>query len=118
MPALIVSGAGLGLATLLALFSPQSAYVYMLGVSLFGGLFVWFMIFVTHIAFRPKWDASGRGRLPIRMPFYPYSSILGAALIAAILVTTWWVEGMRVTLIAGLPWLAVVSAAYWFIRRK
>jgi L-asparagine transporter-like permease len=44
---------------------------------------------------------------------YPYTSALGAAAILAILATTWWVEGMRVTLIAGVPWLALLTAAYY-----
>jgi AAT family amino acid transporter len=118
VPALVVSGAGLGLATLIALFYPASAYVYMFGVSLFGGLFVWLMIFVTHLFFRPKWEAAGHPRLPVRMPGYPFTSILGAALIVAILVTTWWVEGMRVTLIAGVPWLVLVSLGYCVVKRN
>jgi L-asparagine transporter-like permease len=73
------------------------------------------MIFVTHLFFRPKWEAEGRPRLPVRMMGYPYTSMLGAAAILAILATTWWVEGMRVTLIAGLPWLGLLTAAY-FLR--
>ena len=51
------------------------------------------------------------------MPGYPFTSILGALLIVAILVTTWWVEGMRVTLIAGVPWLVAVSLGYWVVKR-
>jgi hypothetical protein len=43
---------------------------------------------------------------------------VGAASMVAILATTWWVEGMRVTLIAGLPWLAVLSAAYFWLRAR
>jgi L-asparagine transporter-like permease len=49
---------------------------------------------------------------------YPYTSILGAAAITAILATTWWVEGMRVTIIAGIPWLAILSIAYFCLRRR
>ena len=37
---------------------PDSAYVWFFGVALFGALFVWLMIFVTHIAF----CVAGRGR--------------------------------------------------------
>jgi len=49
---------------------------------------------------------------------YPHTSLLVAAAIVAILVTTWWVEWMRVTLIAGLPWLGVLTAAYFMARRR
>jgi amino acid transporter, AAT family len=115
LPALLVSAASLGLAIVIALLYPEGAYVYLFGVSLFGGLYVWLMIFVTHLFFRPKWEAQGRPRLPVRMIGYPYTSILGAAAILAILATTWWVQGMRVTLIAGLPWLGLLTAAY-FLR--
>ncbi len=116
--ALLVSAAGLALAILVATIYPNSAYVYLFGVSLFGGLFAWLVIFVTHLAFRKKWDASGGHRLPVRMIGYPYTSVLGTAAIVAILATTWWVEGMRVTLISGIPWLGVLTIAYFIIIRR
>jgi len=116
--ALLISAVGLFSATLVAYFYPQSAYVYLFGVSLFGGLFVWLMIFVTHLFFRHKWEALGRPRLPVRLIGYPYTSILGVAMLVAILTTTWWVEGMRITLIAGIPWLVFISVAYLFVRKK
>ena len=118
VPALLLTAGGLAIATLINLFSPDRAYVVLLGVALFGGLFVWLMVFVTHLRFRPAWERAGGARLPVRMPGYPWTSLAGAALLVAILVTTWWVEGMRPTLAAGLPWLAVVSLAYFVRKRK
>lgn len=115
--ALLMSAAGLGIATAVALVFPNSAYVYLFGISLFGGLFVWLMIFLTHIFFRGRWDALGRPALPVRMFGHPYASLIGAALIAAILVTTWWVEGMRITLIVGIPWLILLSGIYILAER-
>ena len=116
--ALLVSAAGLAFALVVALIDPEGAYVYLFGISLFGGLFVWLMIFITHLYFRPKWDASGRPRLPVRMIGYPYTSLLGMAAIVAIIATTWWIEGMRVTIVAGLPWLGLLTAAYFLVRRR
>jgi L-asparagine transporter-like permease len=118
VPALLVSAAGLGLATLIALWYPDGAFVYLFGISLFGGLFAWLVIFVTHLFFRAKWEAAGHPRLPVRMIGYPYTSLAGAASMVAILATTWWVEGMRVTLIAGLPWLGALTAAYFLVNRR
>jgi amino acid transporter, AAT family len=115
VPALLVSAAGLALAILVAVLNPDGAFVYLFGISLFGGLYAWLMVFATHLRFRPKWEAAGHPRLPVRMIGYPYTSVLGAGSIAAILATTWWVEGMRVTLLAGMPWLALLTAAY-FLR--
>jgi AAT family amino acid transporter len=117
--ALFASAAGLAIALAVAFAYPESAFQYLLGISLFGGLFVWLMIFITHLAFRPKWIARGGARLPVQLVGFPYTSIFGAASIVAILATTWWVTGMRITLISGVPWLAVVTLAYFLtIRRK
>ncbi len=118
VPALAASAAGLAFAIVAALVYPDSAFVYLFGISLFGGLFGWLIIFVAHLFFRPKWEASGRPRLPVRMIGYPYTSLLGAAAILAIMATTWWVEGMRVTLIAGVPWLLILTAVWFLVQPR
>jgi len=106
--ALIVSGLGLGAAVIVRALWPNSAYVWFFGVALFGALFVWLMIFVTHIAFR----ASARRRDPSKAAGAPIASFAGAALISAILLSTWWVPGLESTLLAGAPWLLVLAAGY------
>jgi len=118
VPALAISAAGLAVAVLVALFSPDRAYVYLFGVSLFGGLYGWLIIFISHLYFRPRLDAAGGRRLPVRMIGYPFTSVVGAGAMVAIMATTWWVEGMRVTLIAGVPWLVVLSAVWLGVRRR
>jgi L-asparagine transporter-like permease len=116
--ALLVSAGGLALALAVALLYPDGAFIYLFGISLFGGLFAWLMIFVTHLYFRRQWDASGQPPLPVRMPGYPYTSVLGVGAMVALIATTWWVEGMRVTIIAGVPWLVVLTAAYFLVKRR
>ncbi len=116
--AILISGFGLLVATAFAYFFPNTAYVFMFGISLFGGLFAWMMIFITHLYFRRRRNAEGLPPLPVRMIGYPYTSALGAASIAAILITTWWVEGMRITLIAGIPWIGFLTVIYWLRTRR
>jgi amino acid transporter, AAT family len=96
--ALLVSSAGLAVAVIVRAFWPESAYVWFFGAALFGALFVWLMIFVTHIAFRA--------------PRVPIGSCAGAVLIAAILVSTWWVPDLRSTLRAGGPWMLLLAIGY------
>ena len=96
--ALIVAGFGLGAAVLIRARWPDSAYVWFFGVALFGALFVWLMIFATHIAFC--------------RPAIPLASCVGAALVAGILVSTWWAPGLQSTLVAGGPWLLVLAIGY------
>ena len=98
LPALAVSAVGLGVAVLVQALWPGSAYVWFFGVALFGALFVWLMIFVTHIA--------------SRRPSIPLTSCVGAAAIAGILISTWWVQPLRSTLLAGGPWLLALAIGY------
>ena len=118
LPALMISTLGLVIATVIAVLYPTSAYVYLFGIALFGGLFVWVMIFVSHLFFRREWERQGLRRLPVRMIGYPYTSILGGLLVATIIVSTWWVPGMRPTIYSGIPWLVLISLAYLVRRSK
>ncbi|HUK73946.1 MAG TPA: amino acid permease [Candidatus Bathyarchaeia archaeon] len=116
--ALMVSTFGLAVATVVAMSFPASAYVYLLGVALFGALFVWFMIFVTHLGFRKHRRVHGGRILPVRMPLFPATTIVGALAVLWITVSTWWVPGMRVTVEAGVPWLIALSGCYRLWHRK
>ena len=102
--ALLASGVGLGATVLVDLLWHDTAYQTLVGVSLFGALFVWLMIFVTHIAFRRR--------------VHPLGSYAGAAAIIAILVSTRWVPALESTLIAGGPWLALLVIGYLVSRRS
>lgn len=115
MAALLASTAGLAVAIVLAVVLPGSAYVYMFGISLFGGIFAWCLIFLTHLRFRQR----TRGRAMRHfLPIYPWSTIFGGVAVLAIMISTWFVEGMRVTLQAGIPWLVLVTLGYVFAERR
>ena len=114
--ALLVSSAGLGAAVVVRALWPDSAYVWFFGVALFGALFVWLMIFITHLAFRCHHDAQPGRPVPRRVPFARSASAVGAVAIVAILGSTWWVPDLRITLVAGGPWLAVLAAGYLMTR--
>jgi amino acid transporter, AAT family len=102
--ALLASSVGLAAAVLVRALWPGSAYLALFGVALFGALLVWFMIFVTHIAFR--------------RPARPIGSYAGAALIAAIAISTWWIPDLRSTLYAAVPWLVVLAIGYYASRGR
>jgi L-asparagine transporter-like permease len=102
--ALLVSSIGLAVAVVVRARWPESAYVWLFAVALFGALFVWLMIFLTHIVFRRPGHALG--------------SYAGAAMIVAIFVSTWWVPGLRATFLAGGPWLVVLAIGYRLSARR
>jgi L-asparagine transporter-like permease len=116
--ALAVAACGLALAVVVQRWLGGAAYLWFIGVALFGALFCWLMIFVTHIAFRSAWDRGDRPPLAYRARFGKAGSVLGAVVMSAILVSTWWAPGLRVTLQAALPWLALVGLAYWLSPRS
>jgi AAT family amino acid transporter len=113
--ATLISGAGVLLAAAVSFFSPL-AYNYLFGIALFGGIFVWIVILVTHLRFRQAWK--GR-KLPVRMPFFPIAQITGIALLSAILITMGLdTEFWDISWIVGVPWLVAVSAVYLIYRRR
>jgi len=116
--ALLVSTLGLVIATLVAVLHPGAAFVYLFGIALFGGLFAWIMIFLTHLSFRRVWKAQGRTPPPVWFAGYPYTTLVGLVLVTGILLTTWWIPDMRPTILAGVPWIAALSVAYLIWSRR
>jgi amino acid transporter, AAT family len=114
MPAIAVmaSGFGMVIALVLSRYFEQTAFVFMIGVAFFGGPFIWIMILVTHLAFRRANEREGKKVIRIA-PAGPWSSLFGLVALVAVLISTWWVPGFRITLEAGLPWLAFVSLCYF-----
>jgi L-asparagine transporter-like permease len=89
----------------------DTAYVYMLGSAFMGGIFVWQMIFITHLVFRRR--TSRLTPPPQRFaPRGPWTSLFGLAALTSVLVSTWWVPDLRITLLAGIPWLVLISICY------
>jgi L-asparagine transporter-like permease len=114
--ALLVSSAGMFAALFMDHWFHATAYVYMLGSAFLGGIFVWQMIFVTHLAFRRR--TARWVKAPLRFaPPGPWSSAFGLTALTAVLISTWWVPGLRITLIAGVPWLVFISLCYLVWRK-
>jgi len=111
LAALLASSVGMLAAVFVEHRFQGSAYVYMLGAAFFGGIFVWLMIFVTHLAFRAR--ATQSTQMMVRFaPRGPWSSLFGLVALSAVLVSTWWVPGLRITLTAGVPWLLLITLIY------
>jgi len=115
--ALLLSTAGIALATVVNVVSPDRAFILMLSVSVFGAMFTWMMIFVTHYFFRRARVQATEAALSFRMYGYPVTTWLGAGLMAAVLVTTAFTSAFRMTLSFGLPFLAFLTIVYWFRYR-
>jgi len=113
--AILTSGVCILLAASVSVITPR-AYNYLFGIAIFGAIVVWMTILVSHISFRRRHDVS---HLPVRMPFFPYLQIAGLVLLAAILLTMAFdTEFWNVSWIVGVPWLILISAAYFLWKRR
>ncbi|MBZ9666410.1 amino acid permease [Pseudomonas sp. LMG 31766] len=116
--ALALSCTGIALATLVNLIFPEESFVLMMAISIFGALFAWMMIFLTHYRFRRYHERNGGLNLSFRMWGFPWATLLGFALMAAILVTTAFVPDFHMTLVFGVPFLLLLCGAFRLLTRR
>lgn len=109
LAALLLSTIGIALAAIVYVLFPATAFTLMMSISMFGALFTWLMIFVTHLRFR---RANAGTNLAFRMPGYPWTTLAGIALLTAVLFTTPFTAAFRMTLVYGLPFLALLTTVY------
>jgi len=110
--ALFISTSGIALAVGLSIFYPQSAFIFMMSIAMFGALFTWMMIFVTHYFFRRQRIKQNLPKLSFHMLGFPYLTLLGAGLVLAILLTTIFTTSFKMTLVFGIPFLLVLVLWY------
>ena len=75
--ALLVSTTGIAVAAILNAVYHDRSFLVMFAISMFGPLFTWLMIFITHLSFRRH---NQQKDLPFRMWGFPWTSILGATM--------------------------------------
>ena len=116
--ALMVSTAGMAAAILLAIFAPSRAFLLLYGVAVAGMFFVWSIILLAHLSFRRSIGQARVAQLPIRLSFSPYSQIAALIVLAAIAMSTYYVEGLEYSVPSFIPFLLVVTAFYWTQKRR
>ncbi len=116
--ALLLSTSGIAIAAVLNVLYPETSFTLMMAISMFGALFTWMMIFVTHYCFRRRWAREGAGKLSFRMPGFPVLTLLGAGAMLAILATTYFTSVFKMTLVFGVPFLLVLAVLYQLLFRR
>jgi AAT family amino acid transporter len=111
--ALIVSTVGMVAAILLAILAPGRAFLMLYGVAVAGMFFVWMVILLAHVAFRRSLGQTRAALLPIHLPFSPYSQIVALISLAAIAISTFYVDGLRYTVPSFMLFLLVITAFQW-----
>jgi L-asparagine transporter-like permease len=107
--ATLFSGLGILVATVTAMLTPR-AFEFLIGIALFGGLFTWGLILVTHLRFR-----SDRRSITstYRAPLFPFAQLLGLAGLLAIVATMVLAGGVwRLSVLIGVAWLVLTVIAF------
>lgn len=89
----------------------------MISLATFGAMATWLMILLTHVVFRRKLRRAG-SEPGFRLPGLPAVSLVGAALLAGLLVTSLFTEQFRLTLVFGIPFVLLISAAYGLLAHR
>lgn len=114
--ALLLSAVGIGIASIVYTINPNSAFPIMIALSMFGALFTWGSIFVTHMFFRRKMARKGE-QLKFKVPASQLISLLGLIAILSITITTWFTNEFKSTLQFGVP-LVVVLTFFYYLKRS
>lgn len=114
--AVLASALGAVAAILVQIGFPQSAYLFITGVGLFGGMLTWIFGLTAHIALRRKVSAGKLDQSAFRAPGGAVTSAMALTAIVAILAGTWFLPQFRITVESGLPYLAVLTLLYLLIR--
>lgn len=110
--AILVSGVFVLISAAASYLTPY-AYADLFGVALFAAILVWLFVFASHLSFRRRHDAA---MLPVRMPFFPWMQYAGIVMLVGVLITMGLDPTFDVSWLYGVPWVAVISVAY-FVRR-
>jgi amino acid transporter, AAT family len=116
--AVLVSASGIFIALLVQYVTPQNAYLYILGSSLFGGLLAWCIALASHIAMRKRLSPQQVAALPMRAPGGAVASVVALVAIAVIVISTWWVPQSRITIVSAGPYLLFLTAFYFLMKKN
>ncbi|PIT34669.1 amino acid permease [Snodgrassella alvi] len=110
--ALALSSAGIAVAALVYILNPETAFPVMIALSMFGALFSWGAVFLTHLCFRIRMQRQQQ-KLKFRVPGFPFVTIAGLLAIISIMITTWFTPIFHATLLFGVPFLVFLILAYF-----
>ncbi|WP_454878340.1 amino acid permease [Serratia inhibens] len=113
--ALAMSCIGIVVSIVLSLVYPEKSFASMMSISVYGACFTWLMIFVTHLFFRRQ---HRKTHLKFRMWGFPYTTLAGAGLMAALLISTAFTEFFKMTLWFGIPFTLLLVVVYFLYSRR
>ncbi|TGV22646.1 amino acid permease, partial [Mesorhizobium sp. M00.F.Ca.ET.186.01.1.1] len=103
---------GLGVGVILSYIAPENLFVYVYSASVLPGMIPWFVILISQIRFR-KQKAAELGNHPFKMPLAPLTNYITIAFLLMVLVGMWINDDTRISLIAGIVFLGIVTLSFY-----
>ena len=114
--AIWVSAGLLALTIGLAYALPHKAYAYLVTATGFQAMFIWLMVLLTHLRYRPYLERTAPATLTLRLWGFPYTTLLVMAIVVAALVLSPLGPGEAVGAIVGAAGIAL-ALAVWLVAR-
>lgn len=114
--ALLASTMGI-VAAILVQFATPNAFIHIISASLVGGMLAWLVSLAAHVRFRQTLSPEQLASMRLRSPLGSAGSVVGFIAIVAAIVSTAWVPESRVTAESAIPYLLVLTLAYFLARR-
>ncbi|MNN69559.1 putative proline-specific permease [compost metagenome] len=89
----------------------------MVAVVMFALMFVWAMIFLTHMFFRRSLKKNGL-EPAFKIKGYPIYTVVGLVLMVSLMASTAMYEDFKLTLLTGVPFIICLSALYYLKYRN
>lgn len=116
--AIWVSAALLALTICLAYVLPHKAYAYLVTATGFQAMFIWLMVLLTHLRYRPYLERHAPERLTYRLWGYPYTTLLVMAIVVVALALSPLGRGEATGAIVGGGGIAAAVVVWLFLRGR
>lgn len=114
--AVTIATLGMVMASILAIASPDRAFLYLYGCATVGVLITWTMVMITHLRFRSIRRAAGLSPAEHRLWGAPIINWLVILSSLAIFISLWWI--LPVAWYAGIPYVFALGLSYVAISRS
>ncbi|MFC4052718.1 amino acid permease [Actinomadura syzygii] len=113
----VISTLVMGIGVVVNAVVPEKAFEYITSVSTGGAIAVWTVILVAHMVYRRRAASGALPKAPYRMPWAPYTNWAVLAFFVFVTVTIAWEHDTRIALYVMAAWVALILAAWPFVRR-
>lgn len=94
------------------IYPHSKLFLYIYSASILPGMIPWFVLAISQIKFRKRWQADMADH-PFKSPLFPISNYIVIIFLCAVLVGMWFNDDTQLSLIVGAVFCIIVTIAYY-----